>query len=305
MKVIRFKENPLIIPDPTKLWMTENAFNPGVVKEADKFYMLIRGGNHRRHQRHANIGLATSDDGIKWHVHEEPLLRCTDFGPATENGIEDPRIIRWNGHCYIFATACHKYYGRIGIWRSLNIDGSWEFLGIPFDWEDKDACIIPEVIDGKVYMIHRMNPNMWISETEDKELKGIWRNNRVLLKASAISIDGDIPFKIGLNGPPMKLEGNWFVMFHGRFDQKEIEYRNSFMILDGKNPHNIKYIHSESILRPELRCEKYGAIPYVCFNNGIVDMGDRWYLYWGGADTVVCGGYLLKEEVKNIIQNMD
>ena len=51
MKVIRFKENPLITPDPTRSWMTENAFNPGVVKDGDKFYMLIRGGNHRRHQR--------------------------------------------------------------------------------------------------------------------------------------------------------------------------------------------------------------------------------------------------------------
>ena len=303
MKVIRFKENPLITPGPTRSWMAENAFNPGVVKDGDKFYMLIRGGNHRRHQRYANIGLATSDDGMKWHVHEEPLLRCTDFGPATENGIEDPRVVRWDGYYYIFATACHKYYARVGIWRSRSIYDGWEFLGIPFDWEDKDACIIPEEIDGKVYMIHRMHPNMWISETEDKELKGIWRNSRMLLKASAVSIDGDVPIKIGLNGPPMKFGNDWFVVFHARYDP--IEYRNSFMILDGGCPHRIKYIHPYSILKPELDCEKWGAVPYVCFNNGIVDVGDRWYLYWGGADTVVCGGYLLKEEVRNIIQNID
>lgn len=299
MEVVRFKENPLIVPNSTVSWMTENAFNPGAVREKDKFYLLIRGGIYRRQQRYSNIGLAISDDGISWNVYKEPLLRYTDFKHVTENGIEDPRIISWCGYYYIFATACHKYYERVGIWRSRHVCEGWEFLGIPFDWQDKDACIIPEEINDKVYMIHRIHPNMWISETENKELKGIWKNSRVLFRANDATLDGKIPYKIGLNGPPMKLGSDWFVMFHSVYDP--IEYRNSFMILDGNNPRRIKYVHPYSILKPKLNCEKWGAVPYVCFNNGIVDMGDRWYLYWGGADTVICGGYLLKEEIRSVI----
>ena len=127
---------------------------------------------------------------------------------------------------------------------------------------------------------------MWIAETTDIKLGG-WTNNRLLLRAEDVLVDGRTPKKIGLASPPVKTGNNWLVLFHVVFEP--IEYRISFMILDGADL-SIRYLHDRSILRPELACEKYGAVPYVCFLNGIVDMGDRWYVYWGGADTVILGG---------------
>lgn len=34
----------------------------------------------------------------------------------------------------------------------------------------------------------------------------------------------------------------------------------------------------------------------------MVDVGDKWYLYWGGADTVICGGYLLKTSITDLLE---
>ena len=96
----RFKENPLIVPGG---WMTENVFNPGVVRDDGVFHMLIRGGTHRRHQRYSNLGYASSKDGINWDVSAVPYLKCGGY--LTELGMEDPRIVKWNGAFYIFATA--------------------------------------------------------------------------------------------------------------------------------------------------------------------------------------------------------
>ena len=52
----RFKENPLISPDPTIRWMTENAFNPGVIKDNEGvFHMLIRGNSKRGTLSHSDL----------------------------------------------------------------------------------------------------------------------------------------------------------------------------------------------------------------------------------------------------------
>lgn len=290
----RFEENPLIVPCSEISWMTQNAFNPGVIRDDNGFHMLIRGGTNSRHQECSELGYAFSEDGVKWVCSAEPALRCNQ--PETVKGVEDPRIVKWNGAFYIFATACHKDYGRIGIWRTRDFK-DFSFVGIPLDWEDKDACIIPQSINNKVYLIHRMAPNIWLYETEDLSLYKGWANNHTLLRAVEVKLDGQVPIKIGLAAPPMRLGNDWLVTFHAIFEP--FEYRNSFMILDGDNPSSIKYIAEKSILKPELSCEKYGAVPNVCFITGIIDMQDRWYLYWGGADTVICGGYLLKQDIKH------
>ena len=70
----------------------------------------------------------------------------------------------------MFATACSPKGSRIGIWRTKNFF-EYEWVGIPFDREDKDAAIIPEKINGYVYLLHRQEPDIWISRTKDMELK--------------------------------------------------------------------------------------------------------------------------------------
>lgn len=299
----RFEENPLIVPDPKVPWMTENVFNPGVIKDGEIFYMLARGCNNivRRQltQAYSDLGFITSCDGINWDPPKlYPSLSHLDYNLATERGIEDPRIVKWNNIFYIFATASYKHYGRIGIWKTADFS-FYDFLGHPFDWEDKDACIIPEFINDKIFLIHRMNPNIWMSSSNNMELTGPWGDSKVLLHVNDVTLDGGKPIKIGLDGPPMELEGSWFVMFHAKFEP--FEYRNSFMILDGSDPRKVKYVHSESILKPELYCEKFGAVPYVCFSNAIVDLGDMWYVYWGAADTSICGGSLRKQDVLEVL----
>ncbi len=312
----RFKENPILEPKDVS-WVNKYSkkhravFNCGVIfDEKVKVYkMLFRGGAGP----FSDIGLATSKDGIKWEVRPEPVLKHTDHNfwhGYCHRGIEDPRIVRWiDNHYYIFATACSEPHpqtgvkGRVGIWRTLDFF-KYQLVGIPFEWEDKDASIIPEPINNWSYLIHRRNSDMWISRSRDLTLKNGWQNHQILLKSSKLylsPISGVPATKIGIAGPPIKTPKGWLIIIHVVHKEKNKynrAYSLGFMILDLKNPTKVSYIHPAPILWPEKPYEMEGCVPVVCFSCATIDTGgDEILIYWGGADTVICGGSLSKKDL--------
>lgn len=315
--VQRFSENPLIIPKDVpwlkfypKFWRGVN--NCGVIYEPETklFKMLFRGGTRIFSQ----IGYAESEDGIRnWRIYPRPVLRFTEkkfWQGQTLAGIEDPRIIKWiDGDYYIFATACSIVYhlsngrnGQMAIWKTKNFQ-NFEWVGMPIKGESKNAAIFPEPINGYVYLLYRRMPDIWLARTNDLTLKSGWEDKKLLLTPQQIyrsRITGQSADKIGLAGPPIKTNKGWLVIFHAKFGKGEwnkMRYDLGLMVLDLNNPTKIVYLHPEPILWPEKSEEIFGLTPNVCFSCATIDYGDKIYLYWGGADTVICGGYLLKSDL--------
>jgi predicted GH43/DUF377 family glycosyl hydrolase len=302
--VERFRENPLLTPNPNIPWMSLNAFNCGVAIGSDSIYRMLIRGAWTNNQVGSDLGLALSSDGIKWNPLMEPVLRCA-FNEHCIAGIEDPRIVKWiDGFYYVLATACNLDGGRIGIWKTKNFL-DYEWVGIPFDQEDKDASIFPEPIDEWAYLIHRKAPHIWISRTRDLTLENGWQDSRILIKKDKFYRSRNTrkpPEKIGIAGPPVKTPKSWLVIVHvvhGRGENRfNRVYSLGFMTLNLDDPTKVEYVHPAPILWPEEKYETIGAVPVVCFSNAIVDPGgDHLYLYWGGADTVICGGRLAKEDL--------
>jgi len=296
----RFRSNPVLKPDPHIHWRSRNVFNCGVVKDGDGLLKMLFRASHTEDQAFSDCGLAISLDGYDWYTLDKPVLRC-GFNRYCSRGIEDPRIVKWiDDWYYVFATACSEVGGRIGIWKTRNfLDYMW--IGIPFDWEDKDACIISEPINNCVYLLHRRAPDIWLSETEDFSLKGGWGNSFKLLSANAWTdpIGGKPSIKIGLAGQPIKTPGGWLVIVHVVFERgNRAVYTLSFIVLDLNNPRYIKYIHPSLILSPTEPYEMIGSVPMVCFSNAIIDATEDYlYIYWGCADTVICGGRIIKKKL--------
>ena len=303
----RFKENPLLQPDSDKKWMSKNVFNPGVIIDDDGLYKMLFRAAWTENQSMSNYGLALSADGKKWYALKEPVLRC-GLNDQCSWGVEDPRIVKWiDGWKYIFATAYSPTDTKIGVWRTRNFL-EFEWVGIPFNWKDKDASIFPEPIGKWAYLLHRKAPHIWISRTRYLDLRGCWRDTRILVEKDKFYRSpntGNSPIKIGIAGPPLKTPKGWLVIVHVVHKlHKQREnifnrvYSLGFMILNLKNPLEIEYIHPSPILWPEKIEETAGAVPMVCFSNAIVDPGgDSLYIYWGGADTVICGGRLRKSDL--------
>ena len=174
----RFSNNPLLEPGSAS-WMQKNVFNCGVIRDDDGLYKMLFRGAWTKDQSKSDCGLAISPTGVEWYVVNKPVLRH-GFNDYCKDGVEDPRIINWiDGYKYIFATASSSVGGRIGIWRTKNFF-EYEWVGIPFNQEDKDAAILSEPIDGWAYLLHRKSPNICISKTRDLTLKGGWQDSQIL-----------------------------------------------------------------------------------------------------------------------------
>lgn len=60
------------------------------------------------------------------------------------------------------------------------------------------------------------------------------------------------------------------------------------MLLDRDDPCRVLADTGASLLEPETAEERTGQTPNVVFPCGAVVMGDDVYIYYGGADSVVC-----------------
>jgi len=300
----RFEENPLLVPNPNLHWMSLNAFNCGVIIGDDGVYKMLIRGAWLPNQVGSDLGLALSNDGIHWNPLVNPVLRC-GFNEHCSAGIEDPRIVKWiDGYYYICATACGLEQGVVGIWKTKDFI-SCEWVGIPFEQEGKDASIFPELINDWAYLLHRRWAHIWLSRTKDLELKSGWGDDCIISRADdwyKSSMSGKDPGKIGIAGPPIKTPKGWLVITHIVHNKDENRFNRayslSFMVLDLDNPAKVIYVHPEPILWPEKSYEIVGSVPVVCFSNATVDPGgDELYIYYGAADTVICGGRLYKKDL--------
>lgn len=323
IKIERFKENPLLVPNSTIKWMSKNVFNCGVTIDDGVWKMLVRGA-HTDSQTKSDLGLALSTDGIYWNLLVDSVLK-SGFNRYCTRGIEDARIVKWiDGWHYIFATVCSVAGGRVGIWKTKNFL-NYVWVGLPFDQEGKNASIFPETIGGWAYLLHRkVQGHIWISRTRDLSLKNGWQDSQILINKNKFYCHpehGVMPTKIGIAGPPIRTKKGYFVVTHvvhryapnvnaqmAEYQTKQVAevrasllyraYSLSFMVLDLNDPTKVIYTHPEAILYPEERYEVAGAIPNVVFSCATVDPGgDSLYIYWGGADTVVCGGRLRKKDL--------
>ena len=306
----RFKNNPLIQPNSNNAWMSKNVFNCGVVIDDDGLYKMLFRGARTEDQSMSDIGLAISSEGTEWYVLDKPVLKH-GFNDYCTQGIRDPRIVRWiDGWHYIFAVANASSKVNIGIWRTKNFF-EFEWVGMPFKHEDNNASIFPEPIGDFAYLIHRKLPHIWISRTQDMSLKSRWQDSKILIDKDQFYLHPEhdvLPIKIGLAGPPIKTPKGWLIITHvvHRWDPRITKYSFliyrsyslGFAVLDLEDPTKVLYIHPEPILWPDERYEVAGTVPNVVFSCATVDTGgDSLYIYWGGADTVICGGKLLKEDL--------
>jgi len=89
--VRRYERNPILTRDQVP-YPVETVHNAAVVKHGDRYVMLFR--SHLRNGR-SIIGLAESDDGLRFRVDPKPLLVPAErepFATYEEFGVEDPRV---------------------------------------------------------------------------------------------------------------------------------------------------------------------------------------------------------------------
>ena len=163
-------------PDPASAEGTAGSasvYNPAAVVKDDKVVLLYRA--------HADdivsVGLATSDDGIHFERHPEPVISPSE--PYEVHGCEDPRVTEIDGTYYLTYTA---YDGTCGLLcpghldRPVHVDQARPMFpdpntflpqgnGMDGPWS-KAGRILPVPIDGR-YLMYFGEGSIWYAWSED------------------------------------------------------------------------------------------------------------------------------------------
>ena len=235
--------------------------------------------------------------------------------PYERLGIEDPRITKIDDTYWITFTAASLYEATFissfvdhfikshrdyAPWRAkasllqTRDFRNYKKVGRVFgDKDDKDVVIFPEKIKGKYVILDRLLPDITIAWAD--EIKGQWSERKVVMEPQK----GWQEERIGVATAPLKTKRGWLIIYHG-VDRKRV-YRLGFALLDLNNPAKVIYRHPDPILEPEERYEKKGIIPNVVFSCGMIEKGDEFYLYYGGADKVVGLATIKKNKLLSVI----
>lgn len=295
IKLARAKENPIISPIKDHPWESKATFNPAAIYLNGKVHLVYRAMSE---DNTSVFGYATSKDGIHINYRSpDPIYTPRESFeqksvPGGNSGCEDPRLTKIGDKIYMAYTA---YDGinppRVALtWIKETdfLNKKWNFIKSilisPPNINDKDACIFPEKVNGKYFIVHRIGDDIDSGFTSMLDLvnskwvggyrwiyprKGNWDSKRV-----------------GIAAPPIKTKAGWVLFYHGISEQDNM-YRVGVILLDLKDPTKIISRSDDPIFEPEAAYEKEGIVSNVVFPCGAVLIKNKFYIYYGGGDKVI------------------
>ena len=281
-------------------------YNAGITKYNGKYVMVFRNDYNTSpetiYQRSAdiNLGLATSDDGIKWTVAPKP---CWSMQTDEIRRIYDPRLTVIEGKCYVCFAMDTRHGLRGGVAVTEDFD-KFEVLSLSAP-DNRNMVLFPEKINGKFLRLERPLPvysrganeqesfDLWASYSPDCRY---WGDTTLVLGAENVPYANS---KIGPGAPPVKTKYGWLCTIHAvhkvdsdlpcwHRDWRKV-YMGGLMLLDLDDPTKVLSLAKLPLLVPEERYETHGLRGSVIFPGGMIleDSGEV-KIYYGSADTVEC-----------------
>ena len=311
----RFHGNPILTPRNHLEWEKEGTFNPAAFQDTDGIiHLLYRAIGSDGISR---VGYARSENGTQFthrlpHPVFEPTMGFglpdarTAQGPIGYHpsmytsgggwgGAEDPRVVCIDGWLYMTYVAFEGWNSvRIAL-TSITLEdfrkGKWFWkkpkLISPPGEMNKNWLIFPEKIGGKFAILHTIAPEIGIEYVDNLlDMKGWIKSPRPAGPQPGRKGFWDSKLR-GAGAPPLRTSLGWLLLYHAIDGREPHKYKLGAMILDEKDPTKILYRSSHPILSPDMPYENEGK-PGVVYASGAVLRGDDLYVYYGGADKVVC-----------------
>ncbi|MDD5528214.1 MAG: hypothetical protein PHO56_04580 [Patescibacteria group bacterium] len=150
----------------------------------------------------------------------------------------------------------------------------------------KNPAILPEKINGKYVIFHRIWPNIVIDFVDDLDFDGKkFLKGQYMIPARPNMWDSQ---KIGIGGSPLKIKEGWLVFYNAVDKRDSGKYKIGAMILKHDDPTKVLYRSSRAILEPEEDYENRGHKYGVVFAGGSTIKDGQIFLYYGGSDKYAC-----------------
>jgi predicted GH43/DUF377 family glycosyl hydrolase len=309
----RLAENPIITPRDDRPWESFATFNPAALLLDDKVHFLYRalGASGL-----STLGYASSRDGV--HIQErsdEPVyvprasFESTPsptprdapstyarayFSGGGYGGTEDPRLTRVGDRLHMTYVAFSGFEPPRVALSSISVD---DFRAQRWSWTpprlisrpgivDKNAVLFPEKIRDKYVFFHRVFPHILVDERETLDFApDEYLNGERAISPREGAWDSR---KVGAGPPPIKTGAGWLLIYHAVDDRDDRAYQMGAMLLDLDEPRRVLHRSRRPILKPETWYENEGHKSGVVYPCGAAVLGDDLFVYYGGADRVVC-----------------
>jgi len=303
-------------------WEALHTFNPAAIVRDGKIFVLYRAeddsgameiGGHT-----SRLGLAESSDGIHFTRRSEPVFfpaKDGQEGREWPGGVEDPRIVeredgtyvltytQWNRKTYSVGIATSRdltYWTKQGP-AFLNAAGGkyaelkYKSAGIVTRLDLAKMRLIAAKIDGKYWMywgegaIRLATSGDLIHWNPVEDASG---NPIELLRPRAGHFDSTFP---ETGPPPVLTDTGIIVLYNGKNAETGGDpelganaYAAGEALFDAHDPSHLLAQTGHPVLKPEMAYEKTGQyVAGTTFAEGLVYFDERWFLYYGCADSLV------------------
>jgi predicted GH43/DUF377 family glycosyl hydrolase len=340
--MLKITRHGVILNKTTLVFENEGVLNPAVIKEGNSIHMFYRAvskGNY------SSIGYCKLSDPFTIEErHTTPLLFPQHKNEI--HGVEDPRITKIEDVYYLTYTAydgvnalgalatstdlqnfekhgiivpqftfdefrhlagckdvINEKYDRFNN-RNLPIHGKAEKKILVWD---KNLIFFPRRIDGKLFFLHRIRPDIQITAVGslDELTKDFWEKYFLHFELN-ISLTSKYKHEVSYIGggcPPIETEHGWLLIYHGVHDTTSgYVYSACAALLDIDNPCKEITRLTYPLFEPNEDWEILGEVNNVCFPTGTVLIDDTLYIYYGAADErIACASVSLSALLSELL----
>jgi len=292
----RYKNNPVISPDPGKHYEKKYTYNPAVIVHNNKVYLIYRAEGD---SGVSTLCLATSKDGYKFEKHENNPVIGPSL-PEEKQGCEDPRITKIGDTFYMTYTSYDGMYPE----RSENINTSLATSKDLIHWKKhgvilkgiKSAALFSERIKGKYFMFIGGKK---IQIATSKDLFNWKLEKEPFLDVRENRFDS---LYVETGPPPFVLKDK-LVLFFNTADNQGV-FHPSIALLDRDDFRRIIYRADKPLMTPASEFELKGKVNNVIFGTGLVEFKGLYLYYYGAADKYVCLATAKKQEMEKYISSL-
>jgi predicted GH43/DUF377 family glycosyl hydrolase len=297
----------------TVQWELKDVFNPAVIVKDGKIYMIYRAEDTVGiHNGTSRLGLAISEDGLHFERQPEPVFYPDNDSMKIyewEGGCEDPRVVETENGKYIMTYT--SYDGKVARLCLASSDDliTWEKHGLVLgygkfkdQWSKSGAIISKQ--KGEKIIAHRINGKYWMY-WGDKNMHAATSED-LISWVPILNKDGSLKVVFGPRkgswdsdlvepGPPPLLTEFGILFIYnsrnvqavGTKDLPEHTYAAGQILMDKNDPLKVISRTENYFFKPEKDYEITGQVGNVCFLEGLVPFQNKWFLYYGTADSKI------------------
>ena len=315
LALVRSLVNPILRPG-LHPWSAEAVFNPAAAVIDGRTHLVYRAIGMDGASR---LGYASSANGIVFderlpypiYIAQNPRLamgRPRLYSPViypsggSWGGCEDPRMVTIAGRVYVTYNAFDGWdFMRVAF---ISIDEN-DFLAKRFwKWSPakllsrsgerhKSWVLFPEKINGKFALLHNLHTDSpdRVSIEYVENLDEFNPEHSSIRSADPNAVPAvPVAWHYRMRGagpPPIRTSRGWLLFYHAMSSEEDNRYKLGAMLLDLGDPARILHRAVAPVLTPDAPYENRGK-PGVVYACGAVVQDGTLFVYYGGADKVIC-----------------